>query len=154
MTSSIWMSSCSPPLSTTMTQKYHSSVSQPRLAHHRGAVAALVIASRRRTGALIGLFFHREDWLGGYNSWSRRLLRLGHIACFGLGLINILFALSAASLPPSPTLRLGSILLVVGMITMPLNCFLSAWQKPFRHAFFIPAGSTLIGIVCLLLSFP
>lgn len=106
------------------------------------------------TGALIGLFFHREDWLGGYNSWSRRLLRLGHIACFGLGLINILFALSAAALPPSPTLRLGSLLLVIGMITMPLNCFLSAWKKPFRHAFFIPAGSTLFGIVCLLLSFP
>lgn len=106
------------------------------------------------TGALIGLFFHRDDWLGGYDSWTRRLLRLGHIACFGLGLINILFALSAATLPVSAATRLGSVLLVVGMITMPLNCFLSAWKKPFRHLFFIPAGSTLVGIVCLLLSFP
>ena len=106
------------------------------------------------TGALIGLFFHDEKWLGGYGSWPRRLLRLGHIACFGLGLINILFALSAATLPPSPAARVGSVLLIVGLITMPLNCFLSAWKKPFRHAFFIPAGSTLFGIVCLLRSFP
>jgi len=106
------------------------------------------------TGALIGLFFHDEKWLGGYGSWPRRLLRLGHIACFGLGLINILFALSAATLPPSPAAHVGSVLLIVGLITMPLNCFLSAWKKPFRHAFFIPAGSTLVGIVCLLRSFP
>ena len=106
------------------------------------------------TGALMGLFFHREDWLGGYGSFPRRMLRLGHIACFGLGLINILFALSVAHLPPStaPVLRIGSLLLVVGMITMPLNCFLTAWQKPFRHAFFIPAGSTLFGIGCLVFS--
>ena len=106
------------------------------------------------TGALMGLCFHREDWLGGYGSFPRRMLRLGHIACFGLGLINILFALSAVHLPPSDAARAGSVLLVIGMITMPLNCFLTAWRKPFRHAFFIPAGSTLFGIGCLVVSFP
>lgn len=106
------------------------------------------------TGAILGFFFHQEDWLGGYGSWPRRMMRLGHIACFGLGLINILYALSAATLPPSSAAAAGSVLLVIGMITMPLNCFLSAWKKPFRHLFFIPAGSTTIAIVCLLLSFP
>jgi len=29
------------------------------------------------TGALFGLLFHKEDWLEGYNSWPRRMLRLG-----------------------------------------------------------------------------
>lgn len=106
------------------------------------------------TGALIGLFFHRDDWLGGYGSFPRRMLRLGHIACFGLGLINILFALTAVHLSPGPVVRAASILLIVGMITMPLTCFLTAWKKPFRHAFFIPAGSTLFGIACLLLCLP
>jgi hypothetical protein len=101
------------------------------------------------TGALMGLFFHREEWLGGYGSFPRRMIRLGHIACFGLGLINILFALTAAALMPSNLMRFGSVLLIVGMITMPLNCFLTAWKKPFRHAFFIPAGSTLVGVGCL-----
>jgi len=31
------------------------------------------------SGAVIGLFFHRDDWAGGYGSFSRRMLRLGHI---------------------------------------------------------------------------
>jgi hypothetical protein len=105
------------------------------------------------TGALMGLFFHKETWLGGYGSFPRRMIRLGHIACFGLGLINILFALTAMTLPSSKVTGIGSVLLIAGMITMPLNCFLTAWQKPFRHLFFIPAGSTLGGIACVLLSF-
>jgi hypothetical protein len=106
------------------------------------------------TGALMGLFFHREDWLGGYDSFPRRMLRLGHIACFGLGLINILFALTAASLGVTRVANLASSLLMVGMVTMPLNCFLTAWRKPCRHFFVVPAGSTLGGIVCLLVSLP
>ena len=106
------------------------------------------------TGALMGLFFHKEEWLGGYGSFPRRMVRLGHIACFGLGLINILFALSAAALPASRAADFASVLLIIGMITMPLNCFLTAWKRPFRHAFFIPAGSTLFGIGGLLISIP
>lgn len=104
------------------------------------------------TGALLGLAFHREDWLGGYGSFPRRMLRLGHIACFGLGLINILFALTTAVIPAGPLLPGAGTCLVVGMITMPLTCFLTAWRKPCRHLFFIPAGATLAGIVGLLLT--
>lgn len=105
------------------------------------------------TGAALGLFFYREDWLGGYQSFSRRILRLGHIACFGLGLINILFALTAATLPPSRWLHLGSIALVIGLIAMPSVCFLSAWRHGFRRLFFIPVTATSVGILALLLSF-
>jgi hypothetical protein len=105
------------------------------------------------TGALMGLCFHREDWLGGYGSFPRRMIRLGHIACFGLGLINILFALTAATLSFSPAAQLASRCLIVGMVTMPLNCFLTAWKRAFRHLFFIPAGSTLVGIAGLLFAF-
>src|SRR5688572_12642582 len=106
------------------------------------------------TGALMGLFFHRENWLGGYGSFPRRMIRLGHIACFGLGLINILFALTAATLPLTRAASIASSLLVAGIVTMPLTCFLTAWRKPFRLFFFIPAGSTIGGIVGLLFSFP
>jgi hypothetical protein len=101
------------------------------------------------SGALIGLFFHRENWLGGYSSFPRRLVRLGHIAFFGLGLINILFALSATS--ASIWTDWASRLLVVGLATMSLNCFLTAWRAHFRHLFFIPAGSTLLGITALVI---
>ena len=46
------------------------------------------------SGAIIGLFFHREDWMGGYNSFRRRLTRLGHISFFGLAFVNMGFALT------------------------------------------------------------
>lgn len=100
------------------------------------------------SGMIIGLWFHRADWLGGYDSFARRLIRLGHIAFFGLGFINILFALSANTTSRPATWASG--LLLVGAATMSLNCFLTAWRPAFRHAFFIPAGATGAGIACLL----
>jgi hypothetical protein len=47
------------------------------------------------TGALFGPLFHKEDWLEGYSSWPRRMLRLGHISFFGLAFLNFMFALTA-----------------------------------------------------------
>jgi len=102
------------------------------------------------SGMIIGLFFQQENWLGGYDSFPRRMVRLGHIAFFGLGLINILFALSASE--SSRYTDTASILLTVGLISMPLNCFSTAWKRPFRHLFFIPAGSTGLGIAALVLT--
>ena len=46
------------------------------------------------SGAVIGLFFHREEWAGGYGSYRRRMLRLGHISFFGIGILNFLFAMT------------------------------------------------------------
>ena len=46
------------------------------------------------TGVASGLFFHREEWLGGYGSWPRRMMRLGHISFFGLGFLNMMLAVS------------------------------------------------------------
>ncbi|HVU32894.1 MAG TPA: hypothetical protein VHE61_05630 [Opitutaceae bacterium] len=100
------------------------------------------------SGMLIGLRFHRPEWLGGYDSLPRRMVRLGHIAFFGLGLINILFALSNPA--GSPAGGVGSVLLLIGAATMPTNCFLSAWRGWFRHAFFIPAGATAGGILAMM----
>ena len=56
-------------------------------------------------GAVPGLFFDRESWLGGYGSWRRRLIRLAHISFFGLGFINLGYALSLRAMDlgqPSP----------------------------------------------------
>lgn len=103
------------------------------------------------SGVLMGLFFHRPEWLGGYASLRRRMVRLGHIAFFGLGLINLLFAVSATQASSEATL--ASRLLIVGLLTMPLNCFLTAARQSFRHLFFIPAGSTSLGIIGALLHF-
>lgn len=102
------------------------------------------------SGAWIGLKFHRDDWLGGYPSFRRRMVRLGHIAFFGLGLINILFALSAGQFPATSWTHHASWLLVVGAATMSANCFLTAWRGGFRHLFFVPAGATTVGILFFL----
>jgi len=101
-------------------------------------------------GAGIGLFFHDEKWMGGYASRRRRLLRLGHIALVGTGLLNVGLALSADSLEIGDGLRLPSILMIVGSATMPAVCFLSVWREPFRHLFFVPVLS-LVGAVALFL---
>ena len=101
-------------------------------------------------GMMTGMFFHKDDFLGGYTSWSRRLTRLGHIALVGLGLINICFALSAQALDINDDLHLSSILLIIGVITMPTVCFLSAFRKWFRNLFAIPVLSVLGGVAVFL----
>lgn len=103
------------------------------------------------SGAVLGLGFHRENFLGGYGSWARRLCRLGHISFFGLALVNFLFHatvrlehLTAAATRPA------GLLLVAGAVTMPLVCFASAFWRPARHAFAVPVLSLLGGVVLTL----
>lgn len=94
-------------------------------------------------GAIQGLFFHREQWLGGYNSWTRRMMRLGHISLVALGLINLAFAFTVKVYGVEDGAILPARLLVVGLTTMPLVCYLSAFRAAFRHLFFIPALSVI-----------
>ncbi len=107
------------------------------------------------SGAVIGLFFHKEDWAGGYGSFRRRMIRLGHISFFGLGFINLMFGLTLQVITlPVAHISLASFGFLIGVITMPLCCFLAAWKKPFRHLFPIPVLSILAGIIPILLGWP
>ena len=102
-------------------------------------------------GALMGLLFHQENWLGGYDSWPRRMIRLGHISFFGLAFLNFMFALSIRDIPLHGVATApASVLLLVGAISMPLVCFLSAWKKPLRHLFPIPVISISGALACVL----
>tara|TARA_R110002167_G_scaffold362307_1_gene581325 strand:- start:2317 stop:2697 length:381 start_codon:yes stop_codon:yes gene_type:complete len=103
------------------------------------------------SGASIGMFFHDESWLGGYASWRRRMVRLGHISFLGTGLLNLGFALSAVSLSIDPLPQLASLTFLVGAVTMPTVCFLSAWHDRFRHMFFIPVASLIVAVVDFLI---
>lgn len=96
------------------------------------------------SGACIGLGFHRPDFLGGYGSWPRRLLRLAHIACFGMAFLNLAFAVTLAFGDGLPSAELASALLLVGTVGMPAVCALSAWRKPFRNLFPIPVLALLV----------
>lgn len=104
-------------------------------------------------GALQGLFFHRPEWLGGYPSWRRRLTRLGHISFFGLGFINLAWAVTVERValisPRFSALWWGSVLLGLGTVLMPVLCYSSAWRESFRRLFFLPVAC-LVGAVGIL----
>ena len=101
------------------------------------------------SGALIGMFFYAPDWLGGYGSWRRRMVRLGHISFLGTGLLNLAFVFTFALGERQPP-QLAAWLFAVGAVTMPLVCFLAAWRDGLRYLFPVPvagligAGLTLI----------
>lgn len=102
-------------------------------------------------GAIPGLFFHRENWMGGYSSWNRRMIRLGHISFWGLGFLNLSFGLTVHMQGITSGLSAASLLLIIGAVAMPLVCYLSAWKPFFRNLFFIPAMSVTVAIVLLLI---
>lgn len=101
-------------------------------------------------GAIIGLGFHHEEFLGGYGSFRRRLLRLGHIALAALGTLNVVYGLSPVPAGPGALTALPGTLLLAGAISMPLVCFLSAWRMAFRHLFFIPVTLLLTAVVLII----
>lgn len=106
------------------------------------------------SGTILGLFFHQENWQGGYGALRRRLIRLGHISFIGLGIINLLFYFSVraahASLPTTPV-QIASVGLNIGAVTMPLCCFLAAWRPALRRLFAIPVLSEFVGIASFLI---
>ena len=91
------------------------------------------------SGATLGLYFASESFLGGYASWRRRLLRLGHVACVMLGILQMLFALSPAA--HAPHAMSIAVLWLVGAISMPVVCALAAWKQPLRALFPVPVAS-------------
>ena len=97
-------------------------------------------------GAVIGIFFHDDYWAGGYVSWQRRMIRLGHISFFGLAFINLSFAFSVKIYGIYFGDQIISYLFIIGAISMPVVCFLSAYKKNFRHLFFIPVVSLVSGV--------
>ncbi len=99
------------------------------------------------TGAVLGLFFYRENFLGGYASFRRRILRLGHIALAALGTINVVYGLSPVASEPSVRTQIASLGFIIGGITMPAVCFLTAWRVGFRHLFFIPVSALIIAVI-------
>ena len=98
------------------------------------------------SGLLLGLFFHRENWLGGYGSFRRRLYRLGHISFFGLGIVNLAFYLTAKETSLSlSTVSIAGWGFIIGAISMPLCCLLMAHFPRTRLLFSVPVLSLLLG---------
>jgi len=103
------------------------------------------------SGAALGLFFHKENWMGGYASFRRRLARLGHISFFGLGFLNLLLAFTNQLVGlPDRAASVAAGALILGAVAMPTCCFLSAWRPSFRHIFAVPVAGVFTGVVATL----
>jgi hypothetical protein len=102
------------------------------------------------TGTSLGLFFRHDKFLGGYASFRRRVIRLGHIALAALGMINVLYGLSYPLANASLAARTASLGFVVSGISMPAVCFLTGWKDFFRYLFFIPVASLIVAVICTL----
>jgi hypothetical protein len=102
------------------------------------------------TGAALGLFFYRADFLGGYASFSRRMVRLGHIALAALGMMNVVYSLSPWPVTGTVASRTASMGFAIGGITMPAVCFLAGWKPLFRHAFSIPVTALVVAVLAVL----
>jgi hypothetical protein len=102
------------------------------------------------TGAAIGVGFHWDDFWGGYASFRRRIVRLGHVALAALGMVNLLFALSPWPAAGHWTCRPASLAWMAGGAAMPAVCFLSGWRPAMRHLFFIPVVLLIAAVVLTL----
>jgi hypothetical protein len=107
-------------------------------------------------GAVLGLFFHGEGWLGGYGSWRRRLLRLGHVSLFGLAFVNLAFALTADRMGWRAGVDRGigaaSALLLAGAALMPAVSALAAWRPSLRPLFVLPVAALAGGVGLVVLA--
>ena len=100
------------------------------------------------SGSLIGLNFKffKKDWQGGYAGLRRRMMRLGHIAFFGLAIVNMMFHFTTQSLNiVSQTWVVASWAFVVGAIAMPICCFTMAVYPRLKNLFYFPVISLIIG---------
>jgi len=102
-------------------------------------------------GVAHGMRFHDEHWLGGYASWRRRLMRLGHVSFFGIALLNLAFAWTVHNPGWRPASSLPAAALIGAQALMPGVCYLAAWRPPMRHLFFLPVACVLVGVGGLLI---
>lgn len=97
------------------------------------------------SGAAIGLGFARPDFLGGYDAWPRRLVRLAHISLFGLAFLNLAFVVTAPHLDSPALANLAGPLFILGAIAMPIACLLAAARKSLKWTFAFPVLALAIG---------
>ena len=105
------------------------------------------------TGLVMGLWsfdgpVQVPGWLGEYDQTARRLARLGHIAWFGLGILNLLVA---GELRNSALGRWGrrtaSWAMNFGNIFLPLTLFAASAYRPLKYFMGAPALAVFVALV-------
>lgn len=105
------------------------------------------------SGLMLGLWSFSgpvptPDWLGDYDNVSRRLVRLGHIAFFGLGILNILLARELPHLALSTAAqRLALRAMNFGNIFLPLTLWAAGVYHPLKYLMPFPATSVFVALL-------
>ncbi|MDA1276878.1 MAG: hypothetical protein O2960_22915 [Verrucomicrobia bacterium] len=105
------------------------------------------------TGLILGLWSFAGPVpvpavLGEYGDLSRRLARLGHIAFFGLGIINVLLAREYPNLRLSDRAQaVASWAMNIGNVFLPLTLLASAFFHPLKYTMPIPALAVFVALV-------
>ncbi|MBI3934703.1 MAG: hypothetical protein HY316_08405 [Acidobacteria bacterium] len=99
-------------------------------------------------GIYMGQKFQREDWLGGYGSFPRRMVRLAHVALAAIGMLNIQFSQSLPRLHLSGAmLTTASFTLIAAAVLMPACCLWMAWRRSHFEIFAAPVICLATGII-------
>lgn len=107
------------------------------------------------TGAIMGLWsfdgpFSVPGFLGDYGEVPRRLARLGHIAFFGLGFLNLFLdrELAVTSLGTQGK-RTASMAMNFGNIFLPLTLFAAAVYHPIKYFLCVPVGAVFLALILM-----
>jgi hypothetical protein len=112
--------------------------------------ASLVLGAG--SGLLIGLWSFDGPVpapvsLENYSDLSRRFIRLGHIAFFGLGILNIMLAREASGLAVGAKVKRTALhAMNFGNIALPLTLFAAALYHPLKYLLPFSAVSVFVAL--------
>ena len=99
-------------------------------------------------GLYMGQKFQREDWLGGYGSFPRRMVRLAHVALAAIGILKIQFAQSVPRLHLNALLETtASLALMAAAVLMPACCLWIASRQRHFEIFAAPVTCLATGLI-------
>ncbi|MFD0981518.1 hypothetical protein [Tropicimonas aquimaris] len=88
------------------------------------------------------------EMVGDYDALPRRLLRLGHIAFFGLGILNIMLARQLGSRHRSEaSMRLALGAMNFGNVGLPLTLIGAAFFEPAKYLMSVPAMAVTLALL-------
>lgn len=123
-----------------------------RLTALNRSIALTSMALGAVSGMLMGLWSFggpapAPDGIGDYGELSRRLLRLGHIAFFGLAFVNLILARQLPDLPLGLKARRGALGCInFGNIALPTALIAAAFWEPVKYLTAPPAFAVTLAL--------
>jgi hypothetical protein len=105
------------------------------------------------TGLIMGMWSFDgpvtvPSWLGDYGETSRRLARLGHIAFFGIGMLNLFLVWELGRIRLGPVAQKWALVAMnIGNVFLPLSLFVAAAFRPLKYLMSVPATSVFVALL-------